>query len=88
MASSAYVFHCCKSAGDASKAVEVIQDGAAGLQVIGVSCCLVGAVREQVCVVVVKPFCILSSFLDELPYKGNMCSLQTQVSGDAGPSVP
>lgn len=88
VASSAYVFHCSEAAGDAGKAVEVVQDGAAGLQVVGVSCCLVGAVGEQVCVVVIKPLCILSSFLDELPYKGNMCSLQTQVSGDAGPSVP
>lgn len=47
VAPSAYVFHCSETAGDASKAVKVIQDGATSLQVIGVSCCLVQLVREQ-----------------------------------------
>lgn len=46
VAPSAYVFHCSEAARDASKAVEVIQDGATCLQVVGVSCGLVGAVRE------------------------------------------
>lgn len=38
MASSAYVLHCGEAAGDTSKAVEVVQDGATCLQVIRVSC--------------------------------------------------
>lgn len=46
MTPSAYVFHCSKATRDASKAVEVIQDGATCLQVVGVSCGLVGAVRK------------------------------------------
>lgn len=47
VAPGAHIFHRSEAAGDASKAVEVIQDGATCLQVIGVSCGLVGAVREQ-----------------------------------------
>lgn len=47
MAPSAYVLHCCEAARDASKAVEVVQDGATCLQVIRVSCGLAGGDRGQ-----------------------------------------
>lgn len=38
MAPSAYVLHCSEAAGDTSKAIKVVQDGATCLQVIRVSC--------------------------------------------------
>lgn len=38
MAPSANILHGCEAARDAGKAVQVVHDGAAGLQVIGVSC--------------------------------------------------
>lgn len=40
MAPSADVLHCSEAAGNTGKAIEVVQDGATGLQVVRVSGCL------------------------------------------------